>query len=105
MLYLASTSEDQEDAENEVNKEECVEDQDAISKYRVLFAGIGYVNEKCSSIGQPPHSCLCLFIKPDKFWMLSAQRSRIDMMKTKRLQTLFSGTVLSHPTDWVILNR
>ena len=88
MLSLASTSEYQEDAENEVNKEECVDDQDAISKYRVLFAGIGYVNEKCSSIGQPQHSCLCLFIKPDKLWMFSAHRSHTDMLKTKSLQTL-----------------
>merc|ERR1719483_19407 len=45
---IASASEDEEDGDNEENQEEGGKDQDAISKYRALLAGVGDVAEKPS---------------------------------------------------------
>merc|ERR1712106_1132206 len=43
---IASASEDEEDSGKEENKEEGSKNQDAITKYRALLAGIGDANEK-----------------------------------------------------------
>ena len=45
---IASASEDEEDGDNEENEEEGGKDQDAISKYRALLAGVGDMTEKPS---------------------------------------------------------
>merc|ERR1712123_76117 len=43
---IASASEDEEDSGKEENKEEGSKNQDAITKYRALLAGIGDANDK-----------------------------------------------------------